>query len=39
MAIAAARCFVDTNGVATLYTEDMQDGRRFGPLTLHNPFA
>lgn len=26
-------------GAATLYSEDMQHGRHFGPLTLVNPFA
>ncbi|MBY0339489.1 MAG: PIN domain-containing protein [Acetobacteraceae bacterium] len=26
-------------GCNTLWTEDMQDGRRFGRLTLRNPFA
>lgn len=27
------------SGAATLYSEDMQHGRHFGPLTLANPFA
>lgn len=26
-------------GARTLFTEDMQDGRRFGDLTIRNPFA
>lgn len=26
-------------GCKTLYTEDMQDGHRFGPLTVRNPFT
>lgn len=27
------------SGAATLYSEDMQHGQRFGPLTITNPFA
>jgi predicted nucleic acid-binding protein len=26
-------------GCETLYSEDLQDGRQFGDVTVHNPFA
>lgn len=35
MMVEAALC----GGATTLFTEDMQIGRQFGPLSLHNPFA